>query len=170
MWKTWDPVIAGRVVLQNTQSELGNDQNSFQRFLVFAMSCFIFPERSLNGGVVFNEECSKKWPAPPYLRFRRITAYLVVVKLAVHHIFWRTQRANARVGVIPSVFAHAVGPAVLYHATKHEFFERGVSRDFWWFYFTVSVGLVYILFNQSCRLRGLFERVRIGIWRSREIG
>ena len=31
---------------------------------------------------------------------------------------------------------------------QNKFFECVVSRDFWWFYFIVSIGLVYILFNQ----------------------
>lgn len=40
---------------------------------------------------------------------------------------------------------------------QNKFFERVISRDFWWFYFIVTIGLVYILFNQLLTWFKLFK-------------
>ena len=40
---------------------------------------------------------------------------------------------------------------------QNKFFERVVSRDFWSFYFIVTAGLVYKLFNQLLTWFKLFK-------------
>ena len=44
-----------------------------------------------------------------------------------------------------------------YTMQQNKFFERVISRDFWWFYFIVTIGLVHMLFNQLLTQFKLFK-------------